>query len=139
MKLVAWQSVLTCGLAVVLAWAGGSLAAERVTIGQLHQYHKSYNMRAGTVVGKVAEMQAFPPMPVAIGRCRTLYGKAQFVLVDDTGSLSVESVGSCFEAAMHLPHDGDLIQLTTEILVYIREGQTTEVMKALTREIVILK
>lgn len=139
MKLLAWQSVLPCGLAVVLAWAVGAPAAERLTIGQLHKYHASYHMHSVTVVGKVAAMQAFPPMPVSSEKCNTLYGRAKFVLVDDTGSLQVESLGSCFVVAMNLPHDGDQIELTATIQVYVPEGQTTHVITAITQEIVVLK
>jgi hypothetical protein len=139
MKLLAWQIVLPWGLAVVLACVDSSMAAERLTIGQLHKYHKSYQLHSVTIVGKVEEMQASPPMRVAIKRCKTFYGKAKFVLTDDTGSLSVESLGSCVPAAMNLPHDGDQIELTAMIQIYVPEGQTTEVMKAIVQEIVVLK
>ena len=76
MKLSAWQSVLPWGLAIILVWAAGLLAAERLTIGQLHKYHASYHMRSVTIVGKVAEMRAFPPMQVLTEHCTTLYGRA---------------------------------------------------------------
>ena len=139
MRRLAWPSVLPWGLAVVLGWPAWLLAAERLTIGQLHQYHASYHTRVVTVVGKVEDMQAFPPMRVATARCNTLYGRAQFLLIDETGSLSVESVGSCFPAAMTLPHDGDQIELTAMILVYVPDGQTAQVMKAITHKIVVLQ
>jgi len=96
-------------------------------------------MRSVTVVGKVAEMHAFPSMQVLTEHCTTLYGRAEFVLIDDTGSLPVESLGSCLAAAMNFPHEGDRIELTAMIHVYVPEGQTTQVIKAITQEIVILK
>ena len=139
MKRLSWQSVLPWGLAVVLAWAGSSMAAERLTIGQLHQYHASYHLHSVTLVGKVEGMHAYPPMPVVTKRCRILYGMAKFVLVDDTGSLPVENPGSCFVGAMKQPQDGDLIELTAKIHVFVPKGQTTQVIKVITQEIVIVK
>jgi hypothetical protein len=71
------------------------MAAERLTIGQLHKYHKSYHMHSVTLVGKVETMHAYPPMPVVTKRCGILYGVATFVLVDDTGFLPIENPGRC--------------------------------------------
>ena len=139
MKRLAWQIILSLGLALVLAWTGSSVAAERLTIAQLQKYHKSYDMHSVTLVGKVHAMQAFEPVIESYGRCRKLYGRAKFVLVDDTGSLDVESLGSCFEVAMNLPHDGDQVEVTVKIQVDIPQGQTEEVMKAIIQEMVILK
>ena len=139
MKLLTLQSVLPWGLVVVLACAGSPMAAERLTIGQLNKFHASYHLHSVTLVGKVEAMHAFPPLPAAGKRCRSLYGIAEFVLIDDTGSLPVETLGSCFAAAMELPHDGDLIELTAQIQVFIPEGQTGQVIKAITQQIVVLK
>ncbi len=139
MKLLAWQIVLPWGMAVVLACVGSSMAAERLTIGQLHKYHKSYQMHSVTIVGKVEALEVFPPMRVTTKRCKTLYGKAKFVLTDDTVSLPVENPGSCFAGAINLPQNGDQIELTAMIHVYIPEGQTTQMIKAITQEIVVLK
>jgi hypothetical protein len=135
-----WQIAMPCGLAVALACADSTLAGERLTIGQLHKYNTSYHMHSVTLVGKVEEMQVFPPMRAYAKRCYTYYGQAKFVLVDDTGSLQVENLGSCFpEAAQHLPHDGDRIELTAMIHAFVPQGQTTRVIKAITQEIIILK
>ena len=139
MKRLALQIVLSLGLALILAWAGSSVAAERLTIAQLQNYHKSYDMHSVTLVGKVQAMQAFEPLTESLGRCRKLYGRAKFVLVDDTGSLDVESLGSCFKAAMNLPHDGDQVEVTVKIQVDIPQGQKEEVMKAIIQEMVVLK
>ena len=139
MSRLAWQIVLSLGLALVLAWTDSSVAAERLTIAQLQKYHKSYDMHSVTLVGKVQAMQAFEPVLESYGRCRKLYGRAKFVLVDDTGSLDVESLGSCFEVAMNLPRDGDQVEVTVKIHVDIPQGQTEEVMKAIIQEMVILK
>lgn len=115
------------------------MAAERLTIGQLHQYHASYHMHSVTLVGKVEGMHAYPPMLVVTKRCRILYGIAKFILVDDTGSVPVENPGSCFAGAMKQPQDGDLIELTAKIHVFVPKGQTAQVIKAITQEIVIVK
>ena len=139
MKRLAWQIVLSLGLALVLAWTDSSEAAERLTIAQLQNYHKSYDMHSVTLVGKVQGMQAFEPLTDSYGRCRKLYGRSKFVLVDETGSLEVENLGSCFEAAMNLPHDGDQVEVTVKIQVDIPQGQKEEVMKAIVQEMVILK
>ena len=139
MKLLTLQNVLAWGLAVVLACAGSPMAAERLTIRQLNKSNASYHLHSVTLVGKVEAMHAFPPLPVGGKRCSPLYGIAEFVLIDDTGSLPVETLGSCFAAAMELPHDGDLIELTAKIQVFVPEGQTAQVIKAITQEIVVLK
>ena len=52
--------------------------------------------------------------------------------------MHVEILGSCFAAAMALPRDGDLIELTAKIQAFISEGQTARVMKAIAQEIVVL-
>lgn len=135
----AWQSVLPWGLALVLAWAGSAWAAERVTVGQLHKDHQSYHLQSVKLVGKVDQMRAFPPRPVVIGRCRFLYGIAEFVLIDETGALPVETQGSCFEAAQNLPHDGDQIEVTVQIHLFTPKGGTKHVMKAIVKEIVVVK
>ena len=139
MRVQTWQIAMSFGLAVALAFADSSWAGERLTIGQLQQYHASYHMRSVTVLGKVKEMQTFPPMQVRTKSCYTLYGRAKFLLVDDSGSLQVESVGSCYPAAQNLPHDGDQIEVTVMIHLNVPEGQTTQVMKGITQEIIILK
>ena len=140
MKLLTLQSVLPWGLAVVLACAGSLMAAERLTIGQLKKYHASYHRHSVALVGKVTAMHAFPPLPVGgAEHCSPLYGIAEFVLVDDTGSMPVETLGRCFAATMELPHDGDLIEVTAMIHAFVPDGQTAQVIKAFTQEIVILK
>jgi hypothetical protein len=42
-------------------------------------------------------------------------------------------------AAAELPHDGDVIELTAEIQVFVPEGEREEVIKAITQKIVVLK
>ena len=140
MRFLILQSVLPWGLAVVLACAGSLMAAERLTIGQLKNSQASYHRHSVTLVGKVAAMHASPPLHVGgAEHCSPVYGIAEFVLVDDTGSLPVESLGSCLATARELPHDDDLIELTAEIHVFVPEGRTAQVIKAITEKIVVLK
>jgi hypothetical protein len=139
MKLIAWQSGLPLGLILVLACADSSFAVEQMTIAQLQQYQQSYHLRSVKVVGRVEQMHPFPPRPVAMKRCRFLYGIAEFVLIDDTGSLPVETIGSCLTAAGDLPHDGDQIEATVQVHVSASEGGTKQVIKAIVQEIVVVK
>jgi len=141
-RTVTWRTLQPLWLVAVLACAplDSSLAAERLTIGQLQKYHASYHMHSVTLVGTVEEMQAFAPIRAYAKKCFTYYGRAKVVLVDDTGSLQVENLGSCFpDAAQSLPHDGDRIELTAQIHVYVPEGQTTQVIIVITQDIVALK
>ncbi len=64
---------------------------------------------------------------------------AQFELRDGTGSILVETLGSCFASAMELPRDGEVIELTAQILVFPAEGRTEQVIKAVTQNIVIMR
>jgi hypothetical protein len=84
-------------------------------------------------------MYVFPPLPVKKKKCSLLYGIARFELVDDSGVLLVETLGSCFPAAMELPHDGDVIELTAQIQVFSPDGGTERVIKAVTQNIVVLR
>jgi hypothetical protein len=140
MKLMSLRRAVACGVLFLFLCIGSSLAAERLTIEQLRKYHVSYHMHSVTVVGRVSAMQVFPPLDVRGSyKCSTLYGIAQFELVDDTGSLPVETLGSCFAAAMELPHDGDVIELTAQIHAFAPEGRTERVIKAITQRIVVLR
>ena len=135
------RGVLPWGLVLLFLWVGSLLAAERLTVGQLQKYHASYQMHSVTLVGRVQAMHVFPPMPVFnFKKCRPLlYGIARFELVDDSGVLPVETLGSCFAAAMELPHDGDVIELTAQIQVFSPDGRTERVIKAIAQDIVVLK
>ncbi|HEV8327600.1 MAG TPA: hypothetical protein VGQ08_08955 [Nitrospiraceae bacterium] len=142
MKIPPHRRALPWGLVLLSFWVGNLLAAERLTIEQLQKYHASYQMHSVTLVGKVQAMHVFPPLQTfrsGSKRCNPLYGIAQFELVDDTGSLPVETLGSCFAAAMKLPRDGDVIELTAQVQVFAPEGRTERVIKAVTQNIVVLK
>jgi len=138
MTLLSRRSALSWGLVLIFFWVGSSLAAERLTVGQIQKYHASYQMHSVTLVGRVQGMHVFPPLPFK-KKCSLLYGIARFELVDDSGVLPVETLGSCFAAAMELPHDGDVIELTAQIQVFSPDGRTERVIKAIAQDIVVLK
>ena len=129
-----------CCLGVVLGFVCGLSDAEELTIVQLYKYHESYHLHSVSIIGTVRAMHVFPPLPVfESDRCSPLYGVAQFELVDETGSLPVETLGSCLTASAELPHDGDVIELTAEIQVFVPEGQRQRVIKAISQKIAVLK
>ena len=140
MKLLPQRRALSWCLVLLFFWVGNLLAAERFTVAQLQKYHASYQMHTVTLVGRVQGMHVFPPLRTFSSKgCNPLYGIAQFELVDDTGTLPVETLGGCFAAAMELPGDGDVIELTATIQVVSPEGRSERVIKAITQNIVILK
>ena len=65
-RTIASQTLQSLCLVGVVAFADSSMAAEHLTIGQLHKYHASYHMHSVTIVGKVEEMQASPPLQLKI-------------------------------------------------------------------------
>lgn len=132
-----WSS---CCLVLVLGFVCGLSDAEELTIVQLYKYHESYHRHSVSIIGTVRAMHVSPPLPVVgSDRCSPLYGVAQFELVDETGSLPVETLGSCQAASADLPHDGDVIELTAEIQVFVPEGQRQRVIKAITQKIAVLR
>ena len=140
MKVLQLRRAFPWGVVLLFFCVGSSLAAERLTIEQLRKYHASYHMHSVTLVGRVYAMHVFPPLQVFKKyRCSPVYGIAQFELMDDTGVLPVETLGSCFAAAMELPHDGDVIELTAQIQVFSSDGRTERVIKAIPQDIVVLK
>ena len=139
MKFLSLRRAFPWGVVLQFFCAGSLLAAERLTVGQLQKYHASYQIHSVTLVGRVQSMHVFPPLPVKKKKCSLLYGIARFELVDDSGVLLVETLGSCFPAAMELPHDGDVIELTAQIQVFSPDGRTERVIKAVTQNIVVLR
>lgn len=141
MRLSPQRGVLHCAVAFLFLWVGSVLAAERLTVAQLQKYHASYQMHSVTLVGRVQSMHVLPPIETfnKSKQCSSLYGIAQFELVDDTGTLPAEIVGSCASAAMTLPGNGDVIELTAKIQVFPSEGRTDRVIKAIAQDIVVLK
>ena len=81
-------------------------------------------------------MQVFPSLQTfESARCSPLYGIARFELFDESGSLPVETLGSCHPAAMDLPHDGEVVELTAEIHVFAPVDRTERVLEAIAQAI----
>ena len=141
MKWPLQRQALSWGVVFLFLWAGSLLAAERLTVAQLQKYHASYQMHSVTLVGRVQSMHVLPPIETLnkSKQCSSLHGIAEFELVDDTGTLQAEIVGSCASAAMKLPGNGDIIELTAKIQVFPSEGRTERVIKAIAQDIVVLK
>ena len=137
-----WHRALSCSLLASLLWLSPSLAAERVTVEQLHKYHTSYHLHSVVLVGHVRNMHVLPPVPMVGSRrtpCKLLYDKSQFELVDETGTVPVETLGSCSPAAVNLPQNGDVIELTAQIHAFAPEGKTEPRIYAVAQHFVILE
>jgi len=77
----------------------------------------SYQQHAVTVEGVVQDLQVLSPFDRTNGRSAPakclLYGRAAFLLEDETGIIPVEVLGSCHPHVVDvLPHDGDRVRIT---------------------------
>jgi hypothetical protein len=98
----------------------------------------SYQQHLVTLEGVTSELQVLPPAVGAGKTCRVLYGRASFRLEDETGSLTVEVLGSCKQsAARALPRDGDRVRVTG--VVHVRETEPPRDVRILTTQIQILQ
>jgi len=142
MPLRCWSIAMSCDILPLLLWASSLAAAERITIEQLQKYHVSYPLCSVALVSHVQNMHLLPPAQKPTSgskQCPRLYGISQFELVDGTGTVSVETTGSCFPAAMELPGDSDLIELTAKIHAFVPEGRTERVITAIAEHLVVLR
>lgn len=71
--------------------------------------------------------------------CTVLHGVSQFELVDETGTVPVETVGSCFPAAVDLPRNGNIIELTAQIHAFLPDGKTEPRIYAVVQHFVIME
>jgi hypothetical protein len=87
-------------------------ASEQITIETLLSWNAtSFQRHLVTVEGVVSAMIALPP--TANIRCRVLYGRAAFMIDDETGILPIEVLGNCNPNAYdELPQDGDRVRVT---------------------------
>lgn len=100
---------------------------ERVTIQTLlSPQATSYQQHLVTLEGMISELQIVPPS-VGSYSLRSnpclLYGRASFVVEDETGSLPVVVLGSCYPgAADALPRDGNRALVTGLVQVLKSEA-----------------
>jgi len=114
---------MTCNLLVasLLLSAADASEPEQLSIQTLlSPQATSYQQRLVTLEGVTSALQTLPVSP---GRLCLLYGRASFVLGDETGSLPVEVLGSCKpSAADALPKDGDRVRVTGHVHVLKSEA-----------------
>lgn len=110
--LISWWLTYSLIVASLLLSPADAAEPERVSIQKLlSPQATSYQQHLVTLEGVTSESQVLPP---AAGKaCRVLYGRASFILEDETGSLTVEVLGSCKRNALSaLPMDGDRVRVT---------------------------
>jgi hypothetical protein len=112
---------------------------ERVSIQKLlSPQATSYQQHLVTLEGVTSELQVLPPAVGAGKTCRVLYGRASFILEDETGLLTVEVLGSCKQSAVRaLPRDGDRVRVTG--VVHVRETEPPRNVRILSTQIQILE
>lgn len=106
--------LLTCGLfcSLLLLSPADASEPEHVSIQTLlSPQATSYHLRLVAVEGVTSDLQVLPPM---VGRkCRLIYGRASFLLNDETSSLPVEFLCTCNpDAADALPKEGKRVRVT---------------------------
>jgi hypothetical protein len=120
---------MTCGPLVVSLLLSPADAAEpeRLLIQTLLSPHvTSYQQHLVTLEGITNALQIIPPIMGSYSprsKPCLLYGRASFVLDDETGSLPVVVLGSCNASAVDaLPKDGDRVRLTGLVQVLKSEA-----------------
>lgn len=90
----------------------------------------SYQQHLLTLEGVTSQLQVLPP---AIGtrKCPVIYGRATFVLEDETGSMLIEVLGGCKPSAVEaLPKDGDRVRITRLVQVLKSEAPRDVIVQA---------
>ena len=109
---------MTCGLFVVFLLFSPANAAEPEQLliqTLLSPQVTSYQQHLVTLEGVTSALQIIPPIIGSYSprsKPCLLYGRASFVLDDETGSLLVRVLGSCNPGAVEaLPKDGDRVRV----------------------------
>ncbi len=112
---------------------------ERVSIQKLlSPQATSYQQHLVTLEGVTSDLQVLPPAVGAGKTCRVLYGRASFILEDETGSLTVEVLGSCKQSAVRaLPRGGDRVRVTG--IVHVLKSEAPRNVRVVTTQIQILE
>ena len=101
----------------------------------------SYQQHLVSLVGVTSALQILPPIVGSYSLRSTpclLYGRASFVLEDETGSLPIVVLGGCSPgAAEALPKDGDRVRLTG--LVQVLKSETLRDVRVQATQIQILE
>jgi hypothetical protein len=104
---------LSYPIAVVLLLASlhvsSSGAADTINIKDLKFNAVSLQLKMVTLRGTVKDLKALPPHPAK--KC-IVYGSYTFTLVDESGEVDVEKVGSCFGVQGAPPvNEGDVVSV----------------------------
>ncbi len=120
---------MTCALLVVSLLLSPADAAEPEQLliqTLLSPQVTSYQQHLVTLEGVTSALQIIPPIIGSYSprsKPCLLYGRASFVLDDETGSLPVVVLGSCNPSAVDaLPKDGDRVRLTGLVQVLKAEA-----------------
>lgn len=114
---------------------------ERVSIHTLlSPQATSYQRHAVTVEGLTSELQTLSPSVGTYSPSRPalcpMYGRASFMVEDDTGILYVDVLGSCNPNAFDaLPKDGDHVRITGLVHVLKSEAPRHVRLQAMTIQI----
>ncbi len=114
-RLILWWMTIGFLTTSLFLNPAGAIEPERVSIQTLFSLQAtSYQQRLVTLEGVTSTLQIVPPFYFSSHRTRCLlYGRASFVLEDETGSLPVVVLGSCNPGvADALPKDGDRVRVT---------------------------
>lgn len=109
--IVTW-SLLGLGASLLLSLAHAA-EPEQVPIQKLLSPQvTSYQQHLVTLEGVTSQLQVLPPS-IGAKNCSAIYGRASFVLEDETGSMPIDVLGACTPRAVEaLPKDGNRIRIT---------------------------
>ena len=115
-----------------------AIEPERVSIQKLlSSQATSYQQRLVTLEGVTSQLQLLPPAS-GVKKCPILYGRATFMLEDETDSLPIEVLGGCKPSAGEvLPKDGDLVRVTG--IVHVLKSEAPRNVRVVTTQIQILE
>ncbi len=122
MSVQPWSISRLLTLSVLLGVSSVSAGdPERVSIQTLFSPRVlSYQQHAVTVEGVIQDLQMRSPFENA--KC-LLYGRATFLLEDETGIIPVEVLGTCHPHVVEvLPHNGDHVRTTGLVQVLKSEA-----------------
>jgi hypothetical protein len=132
---MSWWMTYSLIIVFLLISPADAAEPEQVSIQKLlSPQATSYQQRLVTLEGVTSELQLLPSALSTGKTCRVLYGRASFLLEDETGSLIVEVLGNCTQSAAGvLPKDGDRVRVTG--VVHVRKTEPLHDVKLLTTQI----
>lgn len=136
---MSWWMTYSLLVASLLLSPADAAEPERVSIQKLlSPQATSYQQHLVTLEGVTSDLQVLPPAVGAGKTCRVLYGRASFILEDETGSLTVEVLGSCKQSAVRaLPRGGDRVRVTG--IVHVLKSEAPRNVRVVTTQIQILE